>query len=66
MITDKLYQPGPVDEADLKEQAGRTLSRPISSLARHILKQNPDLTMEQAEDWARDESMASLEVLSGA
>ena len=32
MLTDKLYQPGPVDEADLRKEAGRTLNRPISSL----------------------------------
>jgi len=49
------------DEADLTEQTRRMLSRPFSQtsrLARHILKQNPDLTMEEALECARAERAA--------
>lgn len=56
------------DKADLTEQTRRMMDQPISlaiaSLARHILKQHPHLTMEEAEDCARAEHMAALEVMT--
>lgn len=46
---------------EAKEQASQVLNRPFSRigrLARHILKQQPHLTTEEAVDCARAEIMA--------